>query len=99
MRDDDVWLPNAIAPMTTANATSDAATSTLGGRAVREMPRRSAPASPTTAASPAARRPHSEPGSTYAPNVIAIAAHDAVFPTTNPKPAKKPHHSPRRSRP
>ena len=31
--------------------------------------------------------------------VSAIAAHEAVFPTTKPQPAVKPHHGPRRSRP
>ena len=46
-----------------------------------------------------ARLPQSDPGTTYDPNVIAIAAHDAVLPITNPHPATNPHHSPRRSRP
>ena len=74
MCDDDVWPPKAIAPTTTASAASDTATSTRASRAVREMPRRFAPVSAATAASPAARRNHSDPGTTYAPNVIAIAA-------------------------
>ena len=38
-------------------------------------------------------------GSAYAANVIAIAAQEAVFPTTKPPPARKPHHGPSTSRP
>ena len=34
------------------------------------------------------------PGTAYAANVSAIAAQDAVLPTTNPQPARNPHHSP-----
>jgi hypothetical protein len=48
------------------------------------MPRRFAPVRTTTAPSAAARLPSPDPGTTYDPNVIAIAAHDAVLPITKP---------------
>ena len=44
-------------------------------------------------------RPLPASGTAYAANVIAIAAQLAVLPTTNPQPARKPHHSPSSSRP
>ena len=91
--------PVAIATTTTASATSESATSTRASRAVREMPRRLAPVRTATAARATSRCDHSEPGHAYDANVSAIAAHDAVFPITNPQPARNPHHSPSRSRP
>src|SRR5205085_1687575 len=97
--DGDERSPKAIAATTTASATTDAATSTRASRAVREMPRRFAPVRRTTAPSAVACLLQSDPGKTYEPNVIAIAAHDAVLPMTNAHPARNPHHSPRRSRP
>ncbi len=63
------------------------------------MPRRLAAVSTTTAAIAAPRSAHPEPGTAYAAKVIAIAAHEAVLPTTKPQPATKPHHGPRTSRP
>ncbi len=51
------------------------------------------------AAPAAACRSHGVPGTAYAANVIAMAAHDAVLPTTKPHPARKPHYGARTSRP
>jgi hypothetical protein len=52
--------------------------------------------SATTAAIPSGR---ASEGAAYAPNASAIAARLAIFPTTNPKPARKPKKGPSRSRP
>jgi hypothetical protein len=67
--------------------------------AVRVTPRRLARVSTATAATAAARCAQDAAGTAYAANVIAIAAHDAVLPTTKPQPARNPHHGPSTSRP
>ena len=74
-------------------------TSTVASRAVRVMPRRLTTVRPTTAAIARNRVARASPPTAYVATVSAIAAHDAVLPTTNPHPATNPHHAPSRSRP
>lgn len=76
------------------------ASSTLAISAVRVTPRRFDAVSTTTAPAATSRWGHSPPaGTAYAAKAMAMAAHEAVLPTTKPQPATKPHHGPSTSRP
>ncbi len=74
-------------------------TSTVASRAVLVMPRRLTAVRPTTATMARNRVANASPPTAYVATVSAIAAHEAVLPTTKPQPARNPHHGPSRSRP
>ena len=64
--------------------------------AVRVSPPRLTTATAATAVTATTR---SAPGQRYAPTVSAMAAHEAVLPTTNPQPATNPQTGPSWRRP
>ncbi len=84
------------AATTNASTVSVVATMTRVSHAAFCTPCRLSSVSSATAPTPVARV---YSGQMYAPAVIAIAAQDAVLPTTNAQPAMYPQKGPRRSRP
>ena len=98
----DATGPALAGPVTHAIATNTARTastiptSAFDAAAVRCTPSTDSIVSASTAA--AATRPAC-PGQRYRPAVRAIAAQDAVLPTTKPQPARNPGSGPRSSRP
>src|SRR6266511_2647379 len=89
----------ATTATTATSAATESATSRRASDDVLVIPSRLTPVSASTARTPASRSAQTGPETAYAANVSAIAAHEAVLPTTNPQPARNPHHSPSRSRP
>ena len=96
--------PAAVAPPSTTNAATTNTTSTASTTetrifeavAVRWTPATESAVNATTAA--AATRFACD-GQRYRPTVSAMAAQEAVLPTTKPQPARKPGSGPSNSRP
>ena len=89
-------LPESEAVTTVANEANTIATITRVSQAVFCTPIRLTAVNATTAPTASGRAWSSD---TYAPNVSAIAAQLAVFPTTNAQPARNPQPCPSRRRP